>query len=76
MMFVISLTTMLSDVMDHILRLKGIGMTFSSMVERMQRLDLRYDRKADSSHLAGNPEDIRESVEAARALNIDLDRLI
>ncbi len=36
MMFVISLTTMLSDVMDHILRLKGIGTTFSSMVERMQ----------------------------------------
>ena len=76
MMFVISLTTMLSDVMDHILRLKGIGTTFSSMVERMQRLDLRYDRNTDSSHLAGNPEDAREYVEAVKALGIDLDRLI
>ncbi len=76
MMFVVSLTTMLSDVMDHILRQKGIGTTFSSMVERMQTLFLKYDRRTDTSHLAGNPEDVREYVEAAKALDIDLDRLI
>ena len=76
MMFVISLTTMISNVMDHIFRQNGVGTTFASMVERMQRLDLRYDRQRDSSHLAGSREQKEEFMRAVRALNIDPDRLI
>ena len=42
----------------------------------MQRLDIRYDRQMDSSHLAGPREHKEEFMKAVRALDIDPDRLI
>lgn len=76
MNFVTTLMTMISNVMDHLFRQKGVGTTFASMVERMQRLDIRYDRQMDSSHLAGPREHKEEFMKAVRALDIDPDRLI
>ena len=76
MMFVISLATMMSDVIAHVLKSKGIGMTAEAMVERFVTLMLRYDRETDSEYLEGNQRLADEYLDCIEALGLDADRLI
>ena len=54
MSFVCSLATMMTDVIDHVLKSKGIDMTFCRIVDELSRLDLRYDRENGEEYLSGS----------------------
>ena len=76
MMFVISLATMMSYVIAHVLKSKGIGMTAEAMVERFVTLMLRYDRETDSEHLEGNQRLTDEYLDCIEPFGLDADRPI
>ena len=75
MMFVISLMTMMTDVIDHMFKKAGMGTTFASMVERMKTLILRYTPDLRDSYLMGNERHISEYVDALNVLGIDTDKM-
>lgn len=76
MSFVCSLATMMTDVIDHVLKSKGIDMTFCRIVDELSRLDLRYDRKNGEEYLSGTSDSIDLFMDVAEALGIDVDHLI
>ena len=76
MSFVCSLATMMTDVIDHVLKSKGIDMTFCRIVDELSRLDLRYDRENGEEYLSGSSDSIDLFMDVVDALGIDVDRLI
>ena len=76
MCFVCSLAAMMTDVIDHVLKSKGIDMTFCRIVDELSRLDLRYDRKNGEEYLSGTSDSIDLLMDVAEALGIDVDHLI
>lgn len=76
MSFVCTLGAMIVDVMNHVLKEKGIDMTYARMVEELQVLFLKYDRERDEEFLSG-PSDLADRfLDIADALGIDTDHLI
>ena len=76
MSFVCTLGAMIVDVMNHVLKEKGIDMTYARMVEELQILFLKYDRERDEEFLSG-PSDLADRfLDIADALGIDTDHLI
>ena len=76
MMFVISVATMMSDVIAHVLRSKGYQITAEGMVERFVTLILVHDRDTDSEHLEGSQDLVDEYLDYVEALGLDVDHLI
>ena len=76
MSFVCSLATMMTDVIDHVLKSKGIDMTFCRIVDELSRLDLRYDRENGEEYLSGSSDSIDLFMDVVDALGIDTDHLI
>ena len=74
MMFVISLATMLSDIITHILKNNGIDMTMQVISGTMSRLDVVQD--ADGEYLDGSEEHIDLFMRMLEALRIDPDHLL
>ena len=76
MSFVCSLATMMTDVIDHVLKSKGIDMTFCRIVDELSRLDLRYDRENAEEYFSGPSDSIDLFMDVVEALGIDADHLI
>ena len=76
MMFVISVATMMSDIIAHVLRSKGYQITAEGMVERFVTLILVHDRDTDSEHLEGSQDLVDEYLDYVEALGLDVDHLI
>ena len=76
MMFVISLGTMVSDVIGHVLKTKGIDTTTDGIAGRWFTLMFRYDRANDSEFFQGSDKLIDEFLDAVQALGLDPDHLI
>jgi len=76
MMFVISLGTMLSDVMGHVLKAGGIDITADGIAARMSSLILVHDPEKGVETFMGPRQLAVEYVETVRALGLDIDRLI
>ena len=76
MSFVCSLVTMMTDVIDHVLKTKGMDMTFCRIVDELSRLDLIYDRENGEEYFSGPSDSIDLFMDAADALGIDTDHLI
>jgi len=74
MMFVISLATMLSDIITHVLKSKGIGMTMQSISGTMSALDIVQDD--DGEYLDGSVEHIELFMRMLESLRIDPDHLL
>ena len=74
MMFVISLATMLSDIITHVLKSKGIGMTMQSISGTMSALDIVQDD--DGEYLDGSEEHIDLFMRILESLRIDPDHLL
>ena len=74
MMFVISLATMLSDVVTHVLKTSGIDMTMQGISGTMSRLDIVQD--ADGEYLDGSEEHIDLFMRMLETLRIDPDHLL
>lgn len=74
MMFVISLATMLSDIITHVLKTNGIDMTMQAISGTMSRLDIVQD--ADGEYLDGSEEHIDLFMRMLEALRIDPDHLL
>ena len=76
MMFVISLGTMVSDVIGHVLKTKGIDTTTDGIAGRWFTLIFKYDRAKDSEYFDGSEALIDEFLDAVQALGLDSDHLI
>jgi len=76
MMFVISLGTMLSDVMNHVLKSKDIEITADGIAIHMSSLILRYDPERDVGSFMGPREAAMEYMEIVQALGLDIDHFI
>ena len=76
MMFVISLTTMMSDVVGHVLNTKGYQITAEGMVERFVTLILVHDRDTDSEHFEGSQHLADGYMDYVDTLGLDVDYLI
>ena len=74
MMFVISLATMLSDIITHVLKTNGIDMTMQGISGTMSRLDIVQD--ADGEYLDGSEEHIDLFMRMLETLRIDPDHLL
>ena len=76
MMFVISLGTMVSDVIGHVLKAKSIDTTTDGIAGRWFTLMFKYDRKRDAEYFDGPDVLIDEFLNAVQALGLDPDHLI
>ena len=76
MMFVISLGTMLSDVMNHVLRTKGIDITADGIATRMSSLILKHDPSTGTESFMGPRQLAIEFLDVVQALGLDPDHLI
>ncbi|MBE6515007.1 MAG: DUF4277 domain-containing protein [Thermoplasmata archaeon] len=76
MMFVISLGTMVSDVIGHVLKTEGIDTTTDGIAGRWFTLMFKYDRKRDAEYFDGPDVLIDEFLDAVQALGLDPDHLI
>ena len=76
MMFVISLGTMVSDVIGHVLKTKGIDTTTDGIAGRWFTLMFKYDRRRDAEYFDGSVVLIDEFLDAVQALGLDPDHLI
>ena len=76
MMFVISLGTMVSDVIGHVLKTKGIDTTTDGIAGRWFTLMFKYDRAKDSEYFDGSDVLIDEFLDAVQALGLGPDHLI
>ena len=76
MMFVISLATMMSNVINHVLKSKGYQIIAEGMVERFVTLILVHDRDTDSEHFEGSQHLADEYMDYVEALSLDVDHLI
>ncbi len=76
MMFVISLGTMVSDVIGHVLKNKGIDTTTDGIAGRWFTLMFKYNRAKDSEYFDGTDVLIDEFLDAVQALGLDPDHLI
>ena len=76
MMFVISLGTMVSDVIGHVLKTEGIYTTTDRIAGRWFTLLFKYDRERDAEYFDGPDVLIDEFLDVVRALGLDPDRLI
>jgi len=74
MMFVISLGTILSDIVTHVLKNNGIDMTMQAISGTMSRLDIVQD--ADGEYLYGSREHIDLFMRMLESLRIDPDHLL
>lgn len=74
MMFVISLATMLSDTVTHVLKTEGIDMTMQNISGTMSRLDIVQDR--DGEYLDGPDGRIDLFMRVLEALDVDPDHLL
>ncbi|WP_400218752.1 hypothetical protein [Methanomethylophilus alvi] len=74
MMFVISLGTMLSDIITHVLKSNGIDMTMQSISGTMSTLDIVQD--AEGEYLDGPEGHIDLFLRILEALEIDPDHLL
>lgn len=74
MMFVISLGTMLSDIITHVLKSNGIDMTMQSISGTMSTLDIVQD--AEGEYLDGPEGYIDLFLRILEALEIDPDHLL
>jgi transposase len=74
MMFVISLATMLSDIVTHVLNNKGIDMTMQSISGTMSRLDIVQDTEGE--YLNRSEEHIELFMRILEALKVDPDHLM
>ena len=75
-MFVISLGTMVSDVIIHMLKIKGIDATADGIAGRWFTLMFRYDRKGDVEYFDGSYVLIDEFLDTVQAIGLDPDQLI
>ena len=76
MMFVISLGTMLSDVMGHVLKTKGIELTSDGIAIHMSGLILRHDPATGTESFMGPRQSAIEFLDIVQALGLDTDHLI
>ena len=76
MSFVCSLATMMTDVIDHVLKSKGIDITLCRIVDELSRSDLRYDRENGEEYLSGSSDSIDLFMDVVDAFGIDVDHLI
>ncbi len=76
MMFAISLGTMVSDVMNHVLKSKGLDITADGIAIRMSSLILRHDPATGTESFMGPREVADEYLDIVRALGLDMDHLI
>ena len=76
MMFVISLGTMISDVMNHVLKTEGLDITADGIAIHMSSLILRYDPERDMGSFMGPKEAAMEYLEIVKALGLDIDHFI
>ena len=76
MMFIISLGTMLTGVMDHVLKEKGFNITATGISDRFMTLILEHDRLNDCESFRGPSALTDEFLEYVEALGIDPDHLI
>ena len=74
MMFVISLGTMVSDVIGHVLKTKGIDSTTDRIAGRWFTLMFKYDRVRE--YFDGSDVLVDEFLDAVQALGLDPDHLI
>ncbi|WP_400241202.1 hypothetical protein [Methanomethylophilus alvi] len=74
MMFVISLGTMLSDIITHVLKSNGIDMTMQSISGTMSTLDIVQD--AEGEYLDGPEGHIDLFLRILEVLEIDPDHLL
>ena len=74
MMFVISLGTMLSDIITHVLKSNGIDMTMQSISGTMSTLDIVQD--AEGEYLDGPEGHIDLFLRILDVLEIDPDHLL
>lgn len=74
MMFVISLATMLSDTITHVLKTKGIDTTMQGIFSTTSALDVLRD--ADGEYLDGSWEHIELLVRVLESLQVDLNHLL
>ena len=76
MMFVISLATMMSDIIHHVLVSEGIDHTAEDLAGRMTTLTLVHNREQDEETLDG-PEALQGLfIDCIEALGIDSDHII
>ncbi|WP_400236384.1 hypothetical protein [Methanomethylophilus alvi] len=73
MMFVISLATMISDVVTHVLKENGIGLTMQNISGRLYTLNIVCE---DEEYLDGSEEHQELFMELLESLKIDPDHLI
>lgn len=76
MMFAISLGTMVSDVMNHVLKSKGLDITADGIAIRMSSLILKHDPATGTESFMGPREVADEYLDIVRALGLDMDHLI
>lgn len=76
MMFVISLGTMISDIIGHVLKVEGIDTTTDRIAGRWSALMFKYDRSGDREYFDGPESLVDEFLDAVQALGMDPDRLI
>lgn len=76
MMFVISLGTMLTGVMDHVLKSKGLDITTTGISDRFMTLILEHDRLNDCESFRGPSGLADEFLGYVEALGVDPDHLI
>ena len=76
MMFVISLATMITGVMDHVLKEKGCNITTTGISDKFMTLILEHDRDTDSESFRGPADLADEYLGYVEALGIDPDHLI
>lgn len=74
MLFVISLGTMLSDIITHVLKSNGIDMTMQSISGTMSTLDIVQD--AEGEYLDGPEGHIDLFLRILEVLEIDPDHLL
>ena len=76
MMFIISLGTMLTEVMDHVLKERDFNITATGISDRFMTLILEHDRLNDCESFRGPSALTDEFLEYVEALGIDPDHLI
>lgn len=76
MMFVISLGTMVSDVIGHVLKLKDLDTTTDGIAGRWFTLMFKYDRVKDSEYFDGSDVLVDEFLDSVQELGLDPDHLI
>jgi len=74
MMFVISLATMMSDIVTHVLKNNGIDMTMQAISGTMSRLDIVQD--AEGEYPDGSGEHIDLFMRMLESLRMDPDHLL